>query len=67
MNQARGQNPEKEAKGNNIVNCLVGVSQVGHLLNSSLHIVSKKNEDKCKIIYFSIFFFFFRRLKKYLR
>jgi len=27
VNQARGQNPEKEAKGNNIVNCLVGVSQ----------------------------------------
>jgi len=27
VNQARGQNPDKEAKGNNIVNCLVGVSQ----------------------------------------
>jgi len=27
INQARGQNPEKEFKGNTIVNCLVGVSQ----------------------------------------
>ena len=46
MNQARGQNPEKEAKGNNIVNCLVGVSQVGHLLNSSLHIICAKETNR---------------------